>query len=187
MGLSIKEKREVILNFIKQMPKIFSDKIYASIVLDRDISILELTYDEVLQTKTLKEAFEALESFDRDQFLISNGMSLDEANWFKKKFEIIQVFKSEISIIYQQIIQGTKINEKLIEFYENNKVNIDNWYFSSDVSFDDTTSIQKLFCDRFNVYDLENAPMRLINVIYSDGDIIELIQSYHKDKIDLWY
>jgi hypothetical protein len=128
-----------------------------------------------------------LSNFDSESFVRRNGINSDEENWFLLKYEIIKSFSLEIATIYTQIIGGEKINEKLIEFYIQNQINIDNWYYSSDVPFDDSTTIQALFCNRFDVYNLENAPMRLINVIYSDHSIIEIIQSYHKDKINLWY
>lgn len=186
MGLSIKERREVILILMKELPEIFSNKIYSSMVQDFDISLLELFYDEKLQTCSLRDVFNQFQRAKLDAALI-NANSIEIINWFEQKMEIMIKFKAEIETIHEQILEGTKIQEKIEEFYTKNQKNIDDWYIMNYSEFNDETNIKKLFLERFESYCLLDAPMRIINVIYSNEDIVQVLQSYHKDKIDVFY
>lgn len=186
MGISLENKRQMVWKIVKKLPLIFSNKIYNDMINDIDITMIELFYDEKLQTRSLEEIHQSLQNFDIQDVLLENNET-EQVSWFNEKIKTILMFKEEIETIYEQVSNGTKMTEKIEEFYHNNQKNIDNWYFNNYTEFHDDTNIKDLFINRFEHFSLLTAPMRMINVIYSNEDIIQIIQSYHKDKIDNFY
>lgn len=187
MNISIKQKRSICNQFKELTKGIFSDKIYGSIVSDsNDIVLDTLLYDELFQTQSFIDVYNVFITIDFDLFL--SAFDENESNWFLSKLEVFFNLKEKLTTLNDQIISGVQIDEKLLFFYKTNQQSIDTWYYTSDVLFDDNSSVEKLFISRFNKPDLINSNMRIINILFSENeDIIQVLQSYHKDKIDLFY